>query len=116
MGIESINFTVNLPQYLQLEEDFTGASRMIEVLSSVYETIPLDLAPIRRGQRQYRELSSAVERNSELKSLIQQMEAHYDAQLDSEDSKPDVVGPKVNLSPGIEKFLSELGETVDDQE
>ncbi len=89
---------------------------MIEVLSSVYDTIPSDLAPIRRGQRQYRELSAAVERNSELKSLIQQMEAYYDAQLDSEDSKGDEVAPKVNLSPEIEQFLSELGQTMDDQE
>ena len=116
MGIESINFMVHLPQYLQLEEDYTGASRMIEVLSSVYETIPSDLAPIRRGQRQYRELSSAVERNSELKSLIQQMEAYYDAQLDSEESKGDEAAPKVNLSPEIEQFLSEMGQTLDDQE
>ena len=116
MGIESINFTVHLPHYLQLEEDYTGASRMIEVLSSVYETIPSDLAPIRRGQRQYRELSSAVERNSELKSLIQQMEAHYDAQPDPDGSKADAAAPKVNLSPEIEEFLSQLGETVDDQE
>ncbi len=116
MGVESINFMVHLPQYLQLEEDYTGASRMIEVLSSVYDTIPSDLAPIRRGQRQYRELSAAVERNSELKSLIQQMEAYYDAQLDSEDSKGEEAAPKVSLSPEIEQFLSELGQTMDDQE
>ncbi len=116
MGVESINFMVHLPQYLQLEEDYTGASRMIEVLSSVYDTIPSDLAPVRRGQRQYRELSAAVERNSELKSLIQQMEAYYDAQLDSEDPQGDEVAPKVNLSPEIEQFLSELGQTMDDQE
>ncbi len=116
MGIESINFTVHLPQYLQLEEDYTGASRMIEVLSSVYSTIPSDLAPVRRGQRQYRELNSALERNSELKSLIQQMEAHYDGQQDSVDSKADAAAPEVNLSPEIEKFLSELGQTEDDQE
>ena len=89
---------------------------MIEVLSSVYETIPLDLAPVRRGQRQYRELSAAVEHNSELKSLIQQMEAHYDGQQDSVDSKADAAAPEVNLSPEIEKFLSELGQTEDDQE
>jgi len=116
MGVESINFMVHLPQYMQLEEDYTGASRMIEVLSSVYDTIPSDLAPVRRGQRQYRELSAAVERNSELKSLIQQMEAYYDAQLDSEESKGGEAAPKVNLSPEIEKFLSELGQTMDEQE
>ena len=109
MGIEAINFMVHLPQYLQLEEDYTGTSRMIEVLSSVYGNIPSDLAPMRRGQRQYRELSSAVERNDELKQLIQQMEAYYDAQLDSEDKPEEPSGPSVTLSPEIEDFLSELG-------
>jgi hypothetical protein len=116
MGVESINFMVHLPQYLQLEEDYTGTSRMIEVLSSVYANIPSDLAPIRRGQRQYRELSSAVERNSELKQLIQQMEAYYDAQLDAEDNKPDEPAPLVDLSPEIEQFLSELGQRMDTEE
>ena len=114
--IESINFMVHLPQYVQLEEDYAGASRMIEVLSSVYEGIPSDLAPVRRGQRQYRELSATIERNTELKELIQQMEAHYDAQLDSEDGKTEeVTGPTASLSPEIEAFLSELGGTLDSE-
>src|SRR5918996_3799744 len=116
MGIETINFMVHLPQYLQLEEDYTGTSRMIEVLSSVYGDIPVDLAPLRRGQRQYRELNAAVERNSELKTLIQQMEAYYDAQVDSEETKPDDKTPSVNLSPEIERFLNELGQQMDNEQ
>jgi hypothetical protein len=114
--IESINFMVHLPQYVQLEEDYAGASRMIEVLSSVYEAIPSDLAPVRRGQRQYRELSATIERNTELKDLIQQMEAHYDAQLDSENGKPEeATEPTPSLSPEIEAFLTELGGTLDSE-
>ena len=97
----------------ELEEDYTGASRMIEALSSVYADIPSDLAPVRRGQRQYRELNATVERNSELKDLIQQMEAYYDAQLDSEEN-PSKEAPAVSdLSPEIEAFLSELGERLE---
>ena len=119
--IESINFMVHLPQYVQLEEDYAGTSRMIEVLSSVYNNIPADLAPVRRGQRQYRELNSTLDRNTELKTLIQQMEAYYDAQLDSEDttaassSSSSTEEPKseTQLSPEIEKFLSELGGRLD---
>ena len=116
LGIETINFMVHLPQYLQLEEDFTGASRMIECLSSVYPHIPSDLAPTRRGQRQYRELSSAVERNAELKTLIQQMEAYYDAQKDEEEAADQDGQPEVSLSPQIEAFLSELGQQLEDEE
>ena len=115
--IESINFMVHLPQYVQLEEDYAGTSRMIEVLSSVYSNIPADLAPVRRGQRQYRELNSTLDRNTELKTLIQQMEAYYDAQLDSEQASTDDSGetttPATKLSPEIEQFLSELGGQLD---
>ncbi len=116
MGIESINFMVHLPQYLQLEEDYTGTSRMIEVLSSVYSNIPSNLAPVRRGQRQYRELNSAVEKNSELKQLIQQMEAYYDAQEDAEGGAPKEIPATVDLSPEIEDFLNELGQRMDTEE
>ena len=104
---------VHLPQYVQLEEDYTGTSRMIEALSSVYADIPADLAPVRRGQRQYRELNATVERNSELKDLIQQMEAHYDAQVDSEQAAKEQTQGASNLSPEIERFLSELGERLE---
>ena len=114
--IETINFMVHLPQYVQLEEDYVGTSRMIEVLSSVYENIPADLAPVRRGQRQYRELSATVDRNSELKTLIQQMEQYYDSQLTAnpEPTSSTRNNPAPTLSPEIEAFLSELGDRLED--
>ena len=90
---------------------------MIEVLSSVYSNIPADLAPVRRGQRQYRELNSTLDRNTELKTLIQQMEAYYDAQLDSEQASAaesgETTASVTQLSPEIEQFLSELGGQLD---
>ena len=113
--IETINFMVHLPQYVQLEEDYAGTSRMIEVLSSVYENIPPDLAPVRRGQRQYRELNSTVDRNSEVKTLIQQMEQYYDSQLTAESSSTssEESSSSPALSPEIEAFLSELGDRLE---
>ena len=113
--IEAISLMVHLPQYVQLEEDYAGTSRIIEVLSAVYDSIPADLAPSRRGQRQYRELSASLERNSELKDLIQQMEAYSDAQVDSSDSNAEKSVPTATLSPEIERFLSELGERLDSE-
>ena len=111
--IEALSLMVHLPQYVQLEEDYAGTSRMIEVLSAVYDSIPAELAPLRRGQRQYQELSASLERNTELKDLIQQMEAYYDAQVDSEESTTEKSVPTATLSPEIEQFLSELGERLD---
>jgi hypothetical protein len=115
--IETINFMVHLPQYVQLEEDYAGTSRMIEVLSSVYENIPLDLAPVRRGQRQYLELNATVDRNSELKTLIQQMEQYYDSQLTAEaEAAASTEGESTTtLSPEIEAFLSELGDRLESE-
>ena len=89
---------------------------MIEVLSSVYENIPPDLAPVRRGQRQYRELTATVDRNSELKTLIQQMEQYYDSQLTAEaSSSSEESGSATTLSPEIEAFLSELGDRLESE-
>ena len=112
LEIEAINFMVHLPQYVQLDEDYNGTARMIEVLSSVYSEIPADLAPTRRGQRQYRELNAAVERNSDLQGLIKQMEDYYDTN-EAESETPEETASQedaVALSPEIEQFLSELGE------
>lgn len=112
MEIEAINFMVHLPQYVQLDEDYNGTARMIEVLSSVYSEIPADLAPTRRGQRQYRELNAAVERNSDLQGLIKQMEDYYDTNEAESAPSEEAVSQEeaVPLSPEIEQFLSELGE------
>ena len=72
---------------------------------------------MRRGQRQYRELNSTLDRNTELKTLIQQMEAYYDAQLDSEETPSadpgEASATATQLSPEIEQFLSELGGRLD---
>ena len=118
MGVEAINFMVHLPQYVQLDEDFNGTARMLEALSSVYPDIPSDLAPVRRGQRQYRELNSAVERNSELHGLIQQMEAYYDSNEaePTESAETETAAERVSLSPEIEQFLSELGGDLEERE
>ena len=115
LGVEAINFMVHLPQYVQLDEDFNGTARMLEALSSVYADIPADLAPVRRGQRQYRELNAAVERNPELRGLIQQMEDYYDSnEAENRGADEDEnVGEPVSLSPEIEQFLSELGGGLD---
>ena len=117
LGLEAINFMVHLPQYVQLDEDFNGTARMIEALSSVYANIPADLAPTRRGQRQYRELNAAVERNSDLQSLIRQMEDYYDnneteaATSEGGDAREGLGNADaVSLSPEIEQFLNQLGE------
>ena len=103
-SIDTMNFMVHLPKYLQAEEDYAGAARLLEVLSSIYD-LPPDLAPSRRGERQYGELGKAVERNAELKALIERMEAQYDAEEAAEDDESSV---PAKLSPEVEQFLEEM--------
>ena len=102
--IDTLNFMVHLPQYLQIEEDYAGAARLLEVLSSIYD-LPPDLQPTRRGQQQYGELDKAVQRNPELKELIRRMESQYDAEAAATDEQPSEPAP---LSPEVEQFLQEM--------
>lgn len=105
MGASVMNLMAHLPHYAQLEEDHSGAARMLQVLGAYYD-IPTTLAPTRRGERQYRELDAAVAREPELQSLMSRLEAHYDATYE----KPESPSPErpTTLSPEIEKFLKGL--------
>ena len=104
--IEAISVMVHLPQYVQLEEDYSGASRLLEVLCSVYD-LSKDLADPERGRRQYLEVNNEVLRNKGLKALIERLEVHYDSRAAKRSSESDE-GSK--LSPEVEKFLNEMGE------
>ena len=64
-GIESVGVMVHLPQYVQLEEDYAGANRLMEVICTVYD-LPMDLSDPERGRRQYRDINNEVQRNQGL--------------------------------------------------
>ena len=102
LDVTTMTFMVHLPQYLQMEEDYAGAARLLEVLSSIYG-LPPDLPPTDRGRRQYSELDKAMGRNPELNSLIQRMETQYDAQEAARESN----APPA-LAPEVERFLEEM--------
>lgn len=108
--IDVMNFMVHLPQYLQLEEDYLGAARLLEVLSSIYE-LPPDLPPTEKGTQQYRELDKAVEHNPELKTLIQRMESQYDAE---EATSHQGAAPSGPMAPEVERFLEEMDRRFSD--
>ncbi len=108
LNINNTSLMVHLPQYVQLEEDYAGMARLLQVLCSVYN-LPTSLAESRRARRQYRELSMAMENNREVKSLIARLETYYDSQ---EGAPPkDKPSP---LSPEVEKFLREMGQRFSD--
>ena len=102
LGIGTMSFMAHLPHYAQLDEDHAGTARMLEVLSAFYD-VPASVAPTRRGRLQYAEIDAAVERQPEVKELVAQLEASYDARYPS---SPTEAPP--TLSPEIERFLKDL--------
>ena len=106
--VATSSLMAHLPQYVQLDEDHMGASRLMEVLSAVYR-FPASFVDRTQGERQYTDLSRAVENNGEVKKLITQLEVYYDRVLiasQAEEEKP-------RLSPDVELFLQEMGERLD---
>ena len=102
LGIETMSLIVHLPQYTQLDEDYTGKVRLMEVLCTLYD-LPLDEADVEKAEQQRREISLAVDREPELKTIVAQLETYYDARTrrEKEEEMP-------RLSPEVERFLREI--------
>jgi hypothetical protein len=91
-----------VPQYSQLEEDYIGQVRLMEVLCSLYG-LPMDEADIHQAEQQRQYIDHAVNSNAQVKEIVTQLEAHYDHRMrvKKEEETP-------QLSPQIEKFLKEM--------
>ena len=109
MGTENVTLMARLPQYIQLEEDHTGAASLLNIMCHLYN-LPRELAVSRRGVRQYERVSSEMERNSGVKALVEQLEADYDARMEST-AREERSEETIPLSPSVEQFLRELGES-----
>ena len=72
-GIDTRIFVVHLPQYFQVEEDFTGTARLMEVLCTLYG-LPSRLADPERGRQQYASLQNIVSDTSEVAGLLERLE------------------------------------------
>ena len=105
-GAQTRAFVVHLPQYFQVDEDFTGTARLTKILCTLYH-LPSRLGDSERGRQQYEELQNMIKDTSEVASLLQRLEERYD-QNEKEDENP-----PPQLSPGIEQFLRELDEGFD---
>ena len=102
IGIENMSLIVHLPQYTQLDQDYTGTSQLMSVLGSIYD-IPIDDSYRIKAQQQMEQIQAAMEKNPQLKTIVEQLEKRYDARTkkNKEEEAP-------RLSPEIEKFLNEM--------
>ena len=97
-------FVVHLPQYFQVEEDFTGTARLTGILCRLYG-LPTRLEDRERGVQQYESLQNVVSDTSEVSRLLSRLEERYDRENARE---PESGAPIVPLSPQIEEFLQGL--------
>ena len=89
----------HLPQYMQLDEDHMGSSRIVEILCAMYD-FPQSLSDRTRGQRQYEDVNKAVANNPEVSSLIGRLESHYDRTYhDESQTAEDPDDEPANLPP-----------------
>ena len=107
LGIDTRTFVVHLPQYFQVDEDFTGTARLMEVLCSLYD-LPERLEEPERGQQQYETLQNIVTGTPEVSSLLQRLEERYDRENNEGTSSS-----TVELPPNIEEFLQGLNQDSD---
>jgi len=102
MGTDTMSLIVHLPQYTQMDDDYMGASRLMAVLGSLYD-IPKDESYLKKAEQQLEQISLALDKNPQMKSIVEQMETRYEARINKrkEEETP-------RLSPEVEKFLTEM--------
>ena len=102
MGIEVMSLIVRLPQYAQLDEHYMGTMRLMKVIGSLYD-IPVDEAYTKKAEQQLGQLNAALDKNPQLKAIVEQLETRYEAQV-----KERKEGEMPRLSPEVERFLTEM--------
>jgi predicted ATP-grasp superfamily ATP-dependent carboligase len=87
MGIESLTLIVSLPQYVNVEEDYLGKVRLLEVLNTIYG-IPIDQDEFEKAGRQRSLLNQKIEANPELKKALGHLENIYNLRMSRKEGDP----------------------------
>ncbi len=114
--VPSTSLMAHLPQYMQLDEDHMGCSRIVEILCAMYD-LPQSLSDRARGERQYEDINKAVANNPEVRSLIGRLESYYDRVRATGGQAEDEEDETAELAPDVEQFLRQVtGEAEDDDD
>ena len=102
LGMETMTLIVHIPQYTQLEDDYSGAAKLMDIVSSIYG-IPIDQEYYDKAKEQAEEVNQALSKNPQLKAIVSEMESEVGQEPKH---KPDARQPR--MSSEVERFLSEM--------
>lgn len=104
LGIEASSLIVHLPSYLNIEEDYRGVIRLMEILCSLYD-FALPQADVDKAKEQEEQVSLVAEQmmlqEPRFRIILKQLEASYDSRVKEEKEE-------IQLSPEVEQFLHGL--------
>ena len=103
-GMETLSLVVHIPNYLNLEEDYRGVARLMEILHSLYGfTIPeADASKAKEQEKQVNQLAERImQQEPRYRIALEQLENNYDSRFKEEKEG-------TRLSPEVEKFLQDL--------
>ena len=84
LEMEALSFIVSLPQYVNVEEDFLGKVRLLEILNLIYD-IPIAQEDFEKAAHQRNLVNQRVEASVELKKVIAQLENLYARRMTQKD-------------------------------
>ena len=102
LGMETLSLIVHLPQYTQLEEDYAGAARLMDMVGNIYG-LPPDKEYYEKASQQAEEIEDALNKNPQLKAIVKELETQHES---GPRRRPDALPPR--LSPEVEQFISEM--------
>ena len=102
--METLSLVVHIPNYFNLEEDYRGVARLMEILHSLYGfTIPeADAGKAKEQEKQVNQLAEQImQQEPRYRIALEQLENNYDSRFKEEKEG-------TRLSPEVEKFLQDL--------
>lgn len=108
LGVETMGLIAHLPQYAQMDVDHAGRLRLLELICQLYG-FDMDMERVKmRASQQNEEISSAMNRNPEVRGLVEQLERQYEERVKRMEEGRDEEDPE--LSTEVQDFLDQLGD------
>ncbi len=106
--IETLSLTVHLPSYLKIQNDYMGSARLLTAISSLYG-LPERFPEHDKAERLAKRITQAIEKNDQVKNIVRNYAKRYEDGYRSSKIQP------LQLSPEIEKFISEVAQREEDE-